>query len=41
VPFPDAAADVELPPAGPGVYRLQVSGQAIETVSDLLTVAPA
>jgi Lecithin:cholesterol acyltransferase len=41
VPFPDAAVDIELPPAGPGVYRLQVSGQAIETISDLLTVAPA
>jgi hypothetical protein len=41
VPFPDAPVDVEFPPAGPGVYRLQVSGQAIETVSDLLTVAPA
>jgi pimeloyl-ACP methyl ester carboxylesterase len=41
VPFPDAAADIELPPAGPGVYRLQVSGQGIETVSDLITVAPA
>jgi pimeloyl-ACP methyl ester carboxylesterase len=41
VPFPDASVDVELPPTGPGVYRLQVSGQAIETVSDLLTVAPA
>ena len=41
VPFPDAAVDVELPPAYPGVYRLQVSGHAIQTVSDLVTIAPA
>jgi pimeloyl-ACP methyl ester carboxylesterase len=41
VAFPDAAIQVELPQANPGVYRLQVSGETIQTVSDLITIAPA
>jgi hypothetical protein len=37
----DGTTDVEFAPKDPGVYRLQVEGAEIETVSDLVTVAPA
>jgi hypothetical protein len=37
----DGATAVEFPPKDPGVYRLQVEGAEIETVSDLVVVAPA
>jgi pimeloyl-ACP methyl ester carboxylesterase len=37
----DRATDIEFAPKDPGVYRLQVEGDEIETVSDLVAVAPA
>jgi pimeloyl-ACP methyl ester carboxylesterase len=40
--FPgDGTTDVEFAPKDPGVYRLQSEGDEIETVSDLVVVAPA
>jgi hypothetical protein len=38
--FVSGATDFEFGPKDPGVYRLQVEGDEIETVSDLLVVAP-
>jgi pimeloyl-ACP methyl ester carboxylesterase len=40
VPPTDGATDIEFAPKDPGVYRVQVEGAAIETVSDLVVVAP-
>jgi pimeloyl-ACP methyl ester carboxylesterase len=37
----DGATDIEFAPKDPGVYRLQIEGAEIETVSDLVVVAPA
>jgi hypothetical protein len=38
--FVSGTTDFEFGPKEPGVYRLQVEGDEIETVSDLLVVAP-
>jgi pimeloyl-ACP methyl ester carboxylesterase len=41
LPLADGATDIEFAPKDPGVYRVQVEGDEIETVSDLVVVAPA